>query len=101
MSEAEQEAAGLGHHVHTFHDDSGGVRVANALGSKTAEEHAEHTERKKHLAGPPLPKVPALPRGGALPSRIRSRRSCVPHGRGARAAPLAGPMRAPRTPGRR
>eukprot|EP01052_Picozoa_sp_SAG31_P008360 SAG31_NODE_421_length_15868_cov_8.966453_6_plen_226_part_00 len=47
---------GLGKSVHTFHDDSGNIMVTNTIGSKTLGEHNEHTDRKKHLQGPPLPK---------------------------------------------
>ena len=49
MTEAEEEAAGLGHHVHTFHDAGGDVHAGNAKGVLPV---ADHHDVQKHLSKP-------------------------------------------------
>jgi len=53
MNEEEEERAGLGHHVHTFHGTEGEVHASNKKGKLPVQQHVDI---EKHLSGPGLDK---------------------------------------------
>lgn len=54
--EAQEEAAGLGHHVHTFHDSSGDVHATNVKGVLPVQEHQDVQTHLSRPATEPLEK---------------------------------------------
>ena len=62
--EAEEEAAGLGHHVHTFHDSSGDVHATSVKGVLPVQEHRDV---QQHLSQSPLEPLEKYSKPHALP----------------------------------
>ena len=62
--EAAEEAAGLGHHVHTFHDSSGDVHATSVKGVLPVQEHRDV---QTHLSRPPTEPLEKYSKPHALP----------------------------------
>jgi hypothetical protein len=62
--EAQEEAAGLGHHVHTFHDSSGDIHATNVKGVLPVQEHRDV---QTHLSRSPAEPLEKYSKPHALP----------------------------------
>ena len=62
--EAREEAAGLGHHVHTFHDSSGDIHATSVKGVLPVQEHKDV---QAHLSRPPTEPLEKYSKPHALP----------------------------------